>query len=113
MVRGKEAADGLGADQPHRRRGGLDAGEHRVAHFHHAEELALRVERGGAGKSGHRHRLAQFDGRAVRQPRLDLGQSAAAVLLLRIGNADQRQLARLARLGGSCISASGDSLRGP
>ena len=58
----------------------------------------LRVERGGAGKAGHRHRLAQFDRAAVGQPRLDLGQLAAAVLLLRIGNADQRQVARLWRV---------------
>ncbi len=89
---------------------GLDAGEHHRAHLHHAEEVALRVERGGAGKSGHRHRLAQFDCRAVRQPRLDLGQLAAAVLLFRIGNADQRQFARL---GASRVSASGGILRGP
>ena len=97
-MRGEETADGLGADEPHRRRRGLDAGEHRMAHFHHADELPLRVERGGAGKSGHRHRLAQFDRAAVDEPRLDLGQLAAAVLLFRIRNADQRQLARSGRI---------------
>ena len=67
-------------------------------HFHHAENVALAIERGGAGESGHRHWLAQFDRAAVDKPRLDLGQFAAAVLLLRIGNADQRQLARVRRI---------------
>src|SRR3989304_4537960 len=52
----------------------------------HAEEAALRVERGGAGKSAHRHRLAQFDRIAVGEPRLDFDELAAAVLLFRIGN---------------------------
>ena len=108
---GEERADGFGADQPHRRRGGLDAGEHRIAHFHHAEELPLRIERGGAGKSGHRHRLAQLDRAAVGQPRLDLGQLAAAVLLLRIGNADQRQFARLWARRASASAATPCSIR--
>ena len=48
-------------------------------------EVPLRVERGGAGKAGHRHRLAQLDGAAVGEPRLDLGELAAAVLLFGSG----------------------------
>ena len=48
---------------------------------------------------------------AVGEPRLDLGQRLAAVLLLRIGNADQREVARLRRA--RWRSASGVSLCAP
>jgi len=63
-----------------------------IAHCRDAEETTLSVKRGGAGKSRHRHRLAQFDRIAIHQPRFDLGQLAAAFMLFWIGNADKRDI---------------------
>src|SRR6185437_7492769 len=62
------------------------------------ENAPLIVERGGAGEAGDRHRVAQLDGIVADKPRLDLGDLRAAVLLLRIGNAGERQRAFLRRL---------------
>jgi hypothetical protein len=95
---GEKVTDRLGSDKPDRRCGRLDTGKHEIPHLHHAEKLTLCVKRGSARKAGHRCRLAQFDCVSANQPRLDFGKLLAAILLLRIRNADQRHLALLGRI---------------
>ena len=91
----EKISDGVGGDEPHRWCGRFCAGQNKIPHFHQPENLALRIKRDGAGETRHRYRLTQFDCVTAGQPGLDLGQLLGAVLLLRIRNSDQGDVAFL------------------